>query len=58
MSRMTAVTDPDLCKRVALRYSLGCIGICSVVAPALDLTTMAFAVVRQSFSLSKNYVLS
>lgn len=42
---MTAVTDPDLCKRVALRYSVGCIGICSVIAPALDLTTYAFALV-------------
>ena len=34
--RMMAVTNPELCKRVALRYSVGCIGICSFAAPLLE----------------------
>ncbi len=41
--RMMSVTHPDLCRRVALRYSAACIGICSA-APILGLTTWAFAV--------------
>lgn len=41
--RMMSVTDPDLCRRVALRYSAACIAICTA-APLLDLTTWAFAV--------------
>jgi heme O synthase-like polyprenyltransferase len=40
---MMSVTHPDLCRRVALRYSAACIGICSA-APILGLTTWAFAV--------------
>ena len=34
--RMMSVTHPDLCKRVALRYSIACMGICSIVAPLLE----------------------
>ena len=34
--RMMSVTNPELCKRVALRHSIACIGICSVAAPLLD----------------------
>jgi hypothetical protein len=41
--RMMSVTHPDLCRRVALRYSAACIGICSA-APILGLTSWAFAV--------------
>jgi heme o synthase len=41
---MMAVTSPDLCKRVALRYSVACIAICSGAAPLLDVTTWAFAI--------------
>jgi protoheme IX farnesyltransferase len=40
---MMSVTDPGLCKRVALRYSVACIGICSLAAPLLEVTTWAFA---------------
>lgn len=40
--RMMAVTDPGLCKRVALRYSLATIPICGL-APVFDLTTWFFA---------------
>lgn len=43
--RMMAVTNPDLCKRVALRYSIACIGICSFAAPLLNVTTPAFALI-------------
>ena len=40
--RMMAVTDPGLCKRVALRYSLALIPICSL-APLCGSTTWWFA---------------
>ena len=40
--RMMAVTEPGLCKRVALRYSVATIPICAL-APACDLTTWLFA---------------
>jgi len=41
--RMMSVTHPDLCRRVAVRHSLGIIAICSA-APFLDVTHWAFAV--------------
>ena len=34
--RMMSVTNPDLCKRVALRHSVLCTGICSIAAPMLN----------------------
>lgn len=40
--RMMSVIDPDLCKRVAMRYSVGMIGLC-FLAPLLDMTTWMFA---------------
>lgn len=40
--RMTSVVDPDLCRRVALRYSLVIGAICAA-APLLDVTTWTFA---------------
>lgn len=40
--RMMAVSHPGLCKRVALRYSIATIPICTL-APACDLTTWLFA---------------
>ncbi len=39
--RMMAVTDPALCRRVALRYSIATIPICAM-APLCDLTTWFF----------------
>ena len=39
---MMSVIDPDLCKRVAMRYSVGMIGLC-FLAPVLDITTWTFA---------------
>lgn len=41
--RMTSVVRPELCKRVALRYSVGMLGLCSI-APLVGLTTWTFAV--------------
>jgi len=41
--RMMSVTDPELCKRVALRHSIGCLLVCSAGAPMLDVTSYAFA---------------
>lgn len=40
--RMMAVTDPGLCRRVALRYTF-VIGLISLLAPALDVTNIWFA---------------
>jgi protoheme IX farnesyltransferase len=40
---MMSVTHPDLCRRVALRHSAACVGICSA-APVLGLTSWAFAI--------------
>ena len=42
--RMMAVTHPNLCKRVTVRYSLAMLGICQILAPLLDVTTWTFAV--------------
>lgn len=41
--RMMSVVNPGLCKRVALRHSIGMIGLCTL-APVLDVTTWTFAV--------------
>ena len=41
--RMMSVTDPLLCRRVALKYSVGLIPLCSIAAPMLDVTTWFFA---------------
>lgn len=41
--RMMSVTHPQLCKRVALRYSALTIGVCTA-APLLEVTSWAFAV--------------
>ena len=40
--RMMSVINPILCKKVALRYSIGMIGLCTM-APMLDVTTWTFA---------------
>lgn len=41
--RMMATSNPALCRRVALRYSIGMI-VLSTLAPVVDLTTWTFAV--------------
>ncbi len=53
--RMTSVTNPDLCRRVALRYSIGMIGLCSL-APVLDLTTWLFAIDSLPLNLYLSYL--
>nr|CAG4638589.1 EOG090X09NT [Cyclestheria hislopi] len=40
--RMMAVTNPDLCRKTTLRYSLSMIGLCTA-APFIDLTSWVFA---------------
>lgn len=47
--RMTSVVNPALCKRVALRYSAGMIGLCTL-APVMGVTSWTFAV--DSFPLN------
>ena len=39
---MTSVVNPVLCKRVALRYSAGMIGLCTL-APVMEVTSWTFA---------------
>lgn len=41
--RMMSVVDPDLCRRTSLRYSVGLIGLCTLV-PYFGVTTWTFAV--------------
>ncbi|XP_076678560.1 cytochrome c oxidase assembly factor 10 [Andrena cerasifolii] len=41
--RMMAVTDPNLCRKTALRYTAALMGLC-YLAPALDVTNWWFAV--------------
>ena len=41
--RMMSVTDPGLCRRTTLRYSVACTAICSLMAPGLGLTDLNFA---------------
>lgn len=41
--RMMSVTHPDLCRRVAVRHSLGLVAVCSA-APLLGVTDWVFAV--------------
>ena len=53
--RMMSVTHPGLCKRVALRHSLGCIAICTA-APLLDVTTWAFAIDSLPLNLYMTYL--
>lgn len=53
--RMMSVTHPGMCKRVALRHSLGLVGL-SAVAPAVDLTTWTFPVVSLPINLYIGYL--
>ncbi|CAJ1080071.1 protoheme IX farnesyltransferase%2C mitochondrial [Xyrichtys novacula] len=48
--RMMSVTHPGMCKRVALRHSLGLIGL-STLAPVLDVTTWTFPVISLPINL-------
>ncbi len=50
-----SVTDPALCRRVALRYSIGCIGICTL-APILNVTDWYFAVDSLPLNLYLSYL--
>ena len=53
--RMTSVVNPALCKRVALRYSVGMIGLCTL-APVIDLTTWTFAADSLPLNLCMTYL--
>lgn len=53
--RMMSVTHPDLCRRVALRHSLGLIGLSSV-APLTGLTTWTFPLVSLPINLYISYL--
>lgn len=53
--RMMSVTHPGMCKRVALRHSLGLIGLSSL-APALDVTTWTFPVISLPINLYISYL--
>ena len=53
--RMMSVTHPDLCRRVAVRHSLGLIGVCSL-APLLEVTHWAFALESLPLNLYMVYL--
>ncbi|KAM4526048.1 protoheme IX farnesyltransferase, mitochondrial [Fundulus diaphanus] len=53
--RMMSVTHPGMCKRVALRHSLGLIAL-STLAPALDVTTWTFPVISLPVNLYISYL--
>lgn len=48
--RMMSVTHPALCKRVALRHSVGLIGL-ATLAPVLDVTTWTFPIISLPINL-------
>ncbi|KAG8008741.1 Protoheme IX farnesyltransferase, partial [Nibea albiflora] len=53
--RMMSVTHPGMCQRVALRHSVGLIGL-STLAPALDVTTWTFPLVSLPINLYISYL--
>ncbi|KAK5604357.1 Protoheme IX farnesyltransferase, mitochondrial [Crenichthys baileyi] len=53
--RMMSVTHPAMCKRVALRHSLGLIAL-STLAPVLDVTTWTFPIISLSINLYISYL--
>ena len=53
--RMMSVTHPDLCRRVAVRHSLGLIAVCSA-APLLEVTHLAFALESLPLNLYMVYL--
>ena len=53
--RMSAVVNPNLCKRVAFRYCLGMVGLCTL-APVLDVTTWTFAADSLPLNLYLSYL--
>uniref|UniRef100_A0A3Q3H079 Protoheme IX farnesyltransferase, mitochondrial n=1 Tax=Labrus bergylta TaxID=56723 RepID=A0A3Q3H079_9LABR len=53
--RMMSVTHPAMCKRVALRHSVGLIGLSSL-APVLDVTTWTFPVISLPINLYISYL--
>uniref|UniRef100_A0A3B4UH13 Protoheme IX farnesyltransferase, mitochondrial n=1 Tax=Seriola dumerili TaxID=41447 RepID=A0A3B4UH13_SERDU len=53
--RMMSVTHPGMCKRVALRHSLGLIGL-STLAPVLDVTTWTFPLISLPINLYISYL--
>uniref|UniRef100_A0A672SGB8 Protoheme IX farnesyltransferase, mitochondrial n=1 Tax=Sinocyclocheilus grahami TaxID=75366 RepID=A0A672SGB8_SINGR len=53
--RMMSVTHPGLCKRVALRHSIGLIGL-SALGPMLDVTTWTFPLVSLPINLYISYL--
>ncbi|XP_026121915.1 protoheme IX farnesyltransferase, mitochondrial-like [Carassius auratus] len=53
--RMMSVTHPGLCKRVALRHSIGLIGL-SALGPVLDVTTWTFPLVSLPINLYISYL--
>ncbi|XP_078135678.1 protoheme IX farnesyltransferase, mitochondrial isoform X1 [Sander vitreus] len=53
--RMMSVTHPGMCKRVALRHSVGLIGL-STLAPVLDVTTWTFPVISIPINVYISYL--
>lgn len=52
---MMSVTHPGMCKRVALRHSVGLIGL-STLGPMLDVTTWTFPVISLPINVYISYL--
>ncbi|XP_050526850.1 protoheme IX farnesyltransferase, mitochondrial isoform X1 [Daktulosphaira vitifoliae] len=53
--RMMAVTNPGLCRRTALRYTIGITGLCSL-APLCNLTNVYFSITVAPLNLYFTYL--
>lgn len=53
--RMMAVTDPDLCRKTTLRYTVALTGLC-YLAPVLDVTNWWFALASTPLNASFLYL--
>jgi heme O synthase-like polyprenyltransferase len=53
--RMMSVVDPNLCKRVALRHTVGITGLC-FLAPVVDLTSPMFPIMSLPLNLYFTYL--
>uniref|UniRef100_A0A8C6WFP1 Protoheme IX farnesyltransferase, mitochondrial n=1 Tax=Neogobius melanostomus TaxID=47308 RepID=A0A8C6WFP1_9GOBI len=53
--RMMSVTHPAMCQRVALRHSVGLVGLCTL-APVLDVTTWTFPIISLPINLYLSFL--
>ena len=54
--RMAAATNPRVCTQSSLNHTIGLLLMCSCLAPALDLTTLPFAIITLPVNISFIYL--